>query len=108
MYLSYMCFFSIPSYIIPNNSYDGLVNPCDIIKLYLETVENDLQHFQEFLPTLALFICGTNSDSNSTFTHEALGKNVLSKVPSMIAEWLGLTSPETYTITSFKSTLNKI
>ena len=93
------------SYLIPSNANEYTVNPCDIIKLYLETLEKDIPNFHEMMPTLALFMFGSNKEVNSKFSPEAIGRNVLSKVPSMIAEYLGLNSPEDYILTSFKNTL---
>ena len=90
---------------IPCKTNEYSVNPCDIIKLYLEKLEEDIPNFHEMMPTLALFMFGSNKNSHSRFSPEAIGRNVLSKVPSMIGEYLGLASPEDYTLTSFKNTL---
>ncbi len=58
---------------------------------------------------MPLFIRGVPGKlgQKSTFTQEAIGYNTLSKVPSMIAEWLGLKSPEKYTLSSFKRLLKR-
>ena len=59
------------------------------------------------MPFFIRGVPGKSGQSDSVFTQEAIGYNTLAKVPAVIAQWLGLKSPEKFTLSSFKRILRK-
>ena len=59
------------------------------------------------MPFFIRGVPGKSGQSDSVFTQDAIGYNTLAKVPAVIAQWLGLKSPEKYTLSSFKRILRK-
>ncbi|CAM9880030.1 unnamed protein product, partial [Heterosigma akashiwo] len=80
-------------------------NPYLILEMYIEKLEEDMSYAvgesnQRFWPKY--------SEASGKFVNSPIGKNTMAKIPSEIAEFLGLPNPELYTGHAFRHTFANI
>ena len=88
---------------IPDGTNGAGLNPVNIIRKYLRTLNDDLK---ELTSTSPLFYRGVppTGNSQSMFINAPIGANILKKVPNFIAMKLQLPNPESYKSHSVRHT----